>query len=269
MVGNQTSPNRSEGVKLLFVGQCLMTGHKDVDPALTFVGQAVSRISEQYPHLDIKLGRKHLHHPKGLKAILKHRLAFARPDVFVISTIASFAALHTRVNLIYEMAPEVLDTAKSFMRKIENAVSGTPGKHRPETAIDKLIGYRPPLAISEYEEIIREGVKLCQKSGVRAVLVGPGRFNEDVKDNYSIPSGQLPSVFSEVNEMAKRVGRELNVPVIDAQGALDQFSGEVFLRDNIRWSRFGHEVVARELERVLASEIVALSMTGAEAAHRL
>lgn len=269
MVGNQIRPNRSEPVKLLFVGQCLMTGHKDVDPAATFVGQAVARISERYPHLEVKLGRKHLHHPKGLKAILKHRLAFARPDVFVISTIASFAALHTRVNLLYEMAPEVLDTAKSFMRKIENAVSGTPGKHRPETAIDRLIGFRPPLEISEYEQIIRQGVELCRKGGARVVLVGPGRFNEDVKDNYSLPFSQLPSVFSEVNEMARRVGRDLNVPVIDAQGALGQFSGEVFLRDNIRWSRFGHEVVSRELERVLSSEIVALSMTGAEAAHRL
>lgn len=248
----------NNNVSILFVGQCLMTGHDGVDPASTYVGQAVSGVTDQFPQLKIKYSGKHLHHPKGLKAILNHRLMVSRPDIVVISAIASFAALYTRVNLLYEMAPEVMDTARDFLQKIQSAVTGTAVHLKPETSLDKLIAFHPPLEIDEYEQIIDKGVEMCKSSGVRVVVVGPGRFNEDVRDNYSIPSGQLPGVFSSINEMVRRVGKRAGIPVIDAQGALSEHSGEVFLRDNIRWSQFGHQLVAKELERVLASEILLL-----------
>jgi hypothetical protein len=55
--------------------------------------------------------------------------------------------------------------------------------------------------------------------------------------------------------MVRRVSATLDVPVVDVMGSLGEFGGEVFIPNNIRWSRFGHQVVARELERVLAGEI--------------
>lgn len=245
-------------VRILFVGQCLMSGHDSIDPALTYVGQAVSGIADRFPGLKIKYSRKHLHHPRGLKAILSHRLMVSRPDIVVISAIASFAALYTRVNLLYEMAPEIVDTARDFLQKIQSAVTGTAVHLKPETYFDKLIAFHPPLEIDEYEQIVDKGVEMCKTSGVRVVVVGPGRFNEDVRGHFTIPSGQLPAVFSSVNEMVRRVGKRADIPVIDAQGALSDYSGDVFLRNNIRWSEFGHQLVAKELERVLASEILLL-----------
>lgn len=249
---------QGNNLSILFVGQCLMSGHDSVDPASTYVGQAISGVTEQFPQLKIKYSRKHLHHPKGLKAILSHRLMVSRPDIVVISAIASFAALYTRVNMLYEIAPEVMDTARDFLQKLQSAATGTAVHLKPETSLDKLVAFHPPIEIDEYEQIIDRGVEMCKASGVRVVIVGPGRFNEDVRDNYSIPSGDLPGVFASINEMVRRVGERADIPVVDAQGALSEHSGEVFLRDNIRWSQFGHHLVARELERVLASEILLL-----------
>jgi hypothetical protein len=86
--------------------------------------------------------------------------------------------------------------------------------------------------------------------------MGPGRFNEDTKDNYAIPS---PSLWPSVNEMVGRIGKSTNTAVIDVQSALSEHGGEVFLPNNIRWSRVGHQIVAREVECVLASQIMSLN----------
>jgi hypothetical protein len=177
--------------KILFLGQCLQYGYQDLDRSSTFVALAISHLEAQFPQLELQPDLKQLYHPKGLKAILRHRLLLSRPDIVVISVIGSFAAVYTRVNLLYEIAPEIVDTARSFLQKIEAKRSSTGDLVKSNTPIDKLFALHPPIALDEYERLIREGIELCQTSACRVVLMGPGRFNEDTKDNYAIPSPSL------------------------------------------------------------------------------
>jgi hypothetical protein len=167
-----------------------------------------------------------------------------------------FAATTWRVNVIYEMAPELVDTARSFMQKIEAKLKGNAG---PEagTTLDRAFALRPPISISEYESLIQEAVESChRRSNCRVVLMGPGRFNEDSIEDYAVHS---PELWSSVNEMVRSVGKRLNVPVINVQDALGDDAGEVFLPKNHRWSELGHEIVAREVEAALALQVAQLT----------
>jgi hypothetical protein len=242
-------------LKILFLGQCIQYGYEGVDKSSTFVSLAATGLSRRFPQLRLRLDLKHLYHPKGLKAILKHRLLFSRPDITVISVIATFAAAYTRVNLVYEIAPEVVDTARSFLQKLEAKRSGRGGTVKADTPIDKLLSWQPPLALDEYARLIEEGVELCQAAGCRVVLLGPGRFNEDGVDGYTIPS---PALWSSVNEMVRGLSKAKGVTMVDTTGALSEYGGEVFMPNNIRWSPFGHRLVAREVEQAIASEIIPL-----------
>lgn len=248
--------SNSRNVKILFLGQCLQYGYQNLDRSSTFVTLAISNLEARFPQLELQLDLKQLYHPKGLKAILRHRLLLSRPDIVVISVIGSFAAVYTRVNLLYEMAPEIVDTARSFLQKVEAKRSGAGDLVKSNTPIDKLFALHPPLALDEYERLIKEGIELCQTSACTVVLMGPGRFNEDTTDNYAIPS---PSLWASVNEMVGRIGKSTNTAVIDVQSALSEHGGEVFLPNNIKWSRAGHQIVAREVEDVLASQIMSLN----------
>jgi hypothetical protein len=58
--------------------------------------------------------------------------------------------------------------------------------------------------------------------------------------------------------MILRVGKRTGAGVINAQEALAEHDGEVFLPGNHRFSTYGHEVVAREVEAVLASQVMML-----------
>jgi hypothetical protein len=243
-------------VRILSLGQCLIYGYDGVDHASTFVNHAVAKLATRFADHDITLVRKHLYHPNGLKAILRHRFLFSQPDIVVISVIASFAVQRVRVNLLYEMAPEIVDTARSFMRKIEARATGHNGAPKQQTAIDRFAAWHPPIALAEYERLVEEGVDICQSGGARVVLLGPGRFNEDIEADFSVPRSEVPILFASVNEMVRRVSKRKGAQVVDAQGALCERGGEVFLPQNIRWSRLGHDLVARELENVLASEII-------------
>ena len=243
-------------VRVLFLGQCLQYGYEDVDRASTFVALAASRLSARFPSLSVHLDLKHLYHPRGLRAILQHRLWLSKPDIAVIGVVGTFAAAPTRVSLLYEIAPEVVDTARSFLQKIE-ARGRSGGAIRAQTPLDGLFAWHPPIALDEYERLVGEGVELCQSAGCRAVLLGPGRFNEDTSEDSS---GLSPKLWCEVNEMVRRLGKSMSVPTIDALGALSEHGGEVFLPGNIRWSRTGHEVVAREVESVLAAEVLATAI---------
>jgi hypothetical protein len=246
----------SRSTKILFLGQCLQYGYQGVDRSSTFVSLAFSNLEARFPQIELQVELKQLYHPKGLKAILRHRLLLSRPDIVVISVVGSFAAVYTRVNLLYEIAPEIVDTARSFLQKIEARRGGTGDLVKSHAPIDKLFALHPPIALDEYERLIKEGIELCETSGCRVVLMGPGRFNEDTKDNYAIPS---PSLWPSVNEMVGRIGKSTNTAVIDVQSALSEHGGEVFLPSNIRWSRVGHQIVAREVECVLASQIMSLN----------
>ena len=243
-------------MRILFLGQCLVYGYDGVDQGSTFVNHAINNLATRFPDHDITLDRKHLYHPNGLKAILRHRFLFSQPDIVVISVIASFAVQRTRVNLLYEMAPEIVDTARSFMRKIEARVIGYRGAPKQQTAIDKFLAWHPPIALDEYERLVEEGVDICQSKGARVLLLGPGRFNEDIKADFSVPLAEVPILFDSVNEMVRRVSKRTKAQIVDARGALCQRGGEVFLPQNIRWSHQGHDLVARELENALASEII-------------
>lgn len=255
-MGSEATTSSTHSVRILFLGQCLIYGYDGVDQASTFVNHAVANLATRFADYDITLDRKHLYHPNGLKAILRHRFLFSQPDIVVISVVASFAVQRVRVNLLYEMAPEIVDTARSFMRKIEARVTGYKGAPKQQTPIDRFATWHPPIALAEYERLVEEGVDICQSAGARVVLLGPGRFNEDIEADFSVTLSEVPILFDSVNEMVGRVSKLKGAQVVDAQGALCQRGGEVFLPQNIRWSRQGHDLVARELENALASEII-------------
>jgi hypothetical protein len=59
--------------------------------------------------------------------------------------------------------------------------------------------------------------------------------------------------------MVLRDGKRLDVDVINAQEALAGHGGEVFIPCNHRWSEYGHEVIAREVEAALATQVAELS----------
>jgi hypothetical protein len=245
--------------RVLFLGQCLQYGYSGVNKSSTYAILTASALRARFPGLRLRFDLKYLYHPLGLKAILKHRLATSRPDLAVINLPAMYAATAWRVNLIYEMAPELVDTARSFMQKIEARIKGRIGPPNQHTILDKAFAVHPPLSLDEYERLVCEAVEFCQRSSAcRVVLMGPGRFNEDTIEDYAVHS---PEVFSAVNQMVLRIGKRLNVPVINAQEALAEYGGEVFAPNNHRWSEYGQGVIAREVESVLASQISDLSRT--------
>lgn len=245
-----TARQTREAIKILFLGQCLNYGYAGVSPSSTFNSLAASSLRIRFPQINFLFGSKFLYHPIGLQAVLSHRLTLSPPDIMIISVPAAFASTPWRVNRVYEIAPEIVDTARSFLQKLR-AKMGDGTIHRT-TPLDKLFTTHPPLAIGEYERLIEDGVRYCQANSCRVILMGPGRFNEDTLENYQLHS---PALWSSVNQMVARIGQRMNVSVIDAQEALGGHGGEVYLPNNHRWSTFGHELVAREVESILAREI--------------
>ncbi|HSE96855.1 MAG TPA: hypothetical protein VLD57_01205 [Blastocatellia bacterium] len=245
------------GIKLLFLGQCLNYGYSGVERRSTFPELAVSMLRTRFPGLSIKYDNKYFYHPSGLKSLLKHRLLLAKPDIVVIGLPAMFAATPWRVSLLYELAPEVVDSARDFMQKIGARLGSTKGGPIGRKPLPwDLTTVKQALGIEEYERLVQEGVEVCRSTGsCRVVLMGPGRFNEDTTENYEIHS---PELWASVNEMIHRIGRRTSAAVIDAQQALSEYGGEVFLPGNHRFSNYGHEVVAREVESVLAAQLASL-----------
>jgi len=245
---------RDNTIRTLFLGQCLNYGYDGVDRASTFPNMARLMLSARFPQLTIKLNFSALHHPKALKRLLRAGLLL-RPDIVVISLPAMFAATHYPVNLIYQIAPEIVGLARSFKRRVD-------AKFKSQ-AVLKLFNttsvVHAPMGLDEYERLIEDAVRFCLcTSHCRVVLMGPGRFNEDTNEDYAIHS---PKLWSSVNQMVLRIGDRLSVPVINAHDALADYGGEVFLPNNHRWSERGHEVVAREVESILASQIANLRYT--------
>ncbi len=256
VVTSSNGTTRSGSIKVLFLGQCLQYGYANVRKSATFAELAASMLRVRFPGLSFKFDFKYLYHPSGLKNILKHRLLRSRPDVALINLPALYAATAWRVNLVYEMAPELVDTARSFMQTIEAKIRGS-NEPQQATMLDKAFAIRRPISIDEYEGLVREAVEDCKRaSSCRIVLMGPGRFNEDSVEDYAVHS---PELWSSVNQMVLRVGKSLDLAVINAQEALAEYGGEVFTPNNHRWSEYGHEVIAREVESALASHVAELS----------
>lgn len=239
-----------ETIRILFMGQCLNYGYEGVPRSAAFTTIAASALKLRFPQINFLFASKYLYHPFGLRALLSHRLTLARPDILIISAPAMYTSTTWRVNRIYEIAPEIVDTARSFLQKLSAKINNTVMPRT--TPLDKLFATHPPLTIDEYERLIEDGVRLCQATSCRVLLMGPGRFNEDTAEEYEVHS---PASWAEVNRMVARIGQRLKVSVIDAQEALGGHGGEVFLPRNHRWSTRGHEIVAREVESIIASEI--------------
>ena len=245
-------------VRILFLGQCLQYGYKGVSAQATFPNLAALQLQTQFPNLRFKFDYKFLYHPTGLKALLRHRLRFTEPDITMISLPAMFTARPWRVNALYEMAPELVDTARSFMQQVEAKVRGD-AVVNADTLLDKAFKLHAPIAIEAYENLVEDAiVQARQISSSRFVLMGPGGFNEDTHEEYPC---QSPELWQAVNQMVLRLSGRLNIPVINAHEALTGQGGEVFIPHNHRFSAYGHEIVAREVAAVLESQISQLGLT--------
>lgn len=249
---------------ILFLGQCLQYGYEGLSRYDTFPNHAATVLKAQFPNLRLKFDFKYLHHPTGLKAILKHRLSVTRPDVVLVSLPAMFAATSWRVNRIYQMAPEIVDTARSFRRSLEARAGGASAHFMAAVRLfDKAYTVQPPIDLDQYERLVEEAVAYCKRtSSCRLVLMGPGRFNEDTNEDYAIHS---PELWSSVNSMILGVAARTGVAVVNAQDALAAHGSEVFIAHNHRFSQLGHRVVGQEVANVLASQLVVLNLRGAEA----
>ena len=244
-----------QSIRILFLGQCLNYGYEGVDQSATFTSLAVSMLRLRFPSLTLKTDLKYFYHPRGLKALRKHRIAFKTPDIAIIGLPAMFAAAQWRVSTLYEIAPELIDTARSFAQKIEARVTGKHPNECFKTLVDQSAQVRAPVSLAEYERTVEDAVLACAGSGCRMILMGPGRFNEDSIEDYPIHS---PELWRAVNEMVLAMGVRLGLPVINAQEALEDHGGEVFIPQNHRFSSFGHQVIAKEVERVVSDQIMNL-----------
>jgi len=241
--------------KLLFYGQCLQFGYEGVSAPLTYPQLTKAALETQFPDMRFKVALKPLYHPKGLKALLRRGLWLMRPDYLIITLPAAFAATAWRVNLITMLAPEITYTAREFLQKIDAKLMRNRGL---ENFVARNVTWRPsvvepPLALDQYEALVEESIAYARRiSRSRLVLIGPGRLNEYAKPEMERESPQL---WAAVNQMIQRLGKRLNVPTINAHDALYQHSGDVLLRNNHRFSHFGHEVVACEVAAAIADEV--------------
>jgi hypothetical protein len=245
-------------MKMLFLGQCLQLGYEGVPPPATYPHLAHAALSTRFPDLNFIFDVRLLGHPTGLKALLRYRLAAFKPDVVVISTLAAFAATEWRSGILYAIAPEIALRARLFLQNLDAKFRRGPLFAK---LLDQTQGLRPeithpPLQIDEYERLLEDGINQCrQTSACRVVLMGPGGFNEDTRNDFRL---QSPELWSSVNQMVLRLGERLDVPVINAQEALHEYGGEVYLPDDHRFSLYGQAVVAREVEAVLAAQVALL-----------
>lgn len=248
-------------IKVLFIGQCIQTAYEEVRPFETYPALAHAALSTRYPQMKFVFETKRLFHPKGLKALLRYGLATFRPDIVVITALASYAATHSRTGLLYELAPEIVVTARSFVEKLDAKLRRGPTFWGLlNRTLDGTYALRPhivhpPLQLDEYERLLEGSIAQCRRGSRRVVLMGPGGFNEYNKNDDEL---QSPKLWSEVNQMVHRLGKRNDVGVVNTQDALHEHDGDVFLRDDHRFSRKGQAIVAREVETVLATEVATL-----------
>ena len=249
---------RGREVRILLLGQCLNYGYEGVAPEAAFPQVAAAMLKSQFPQLRFRIDLKYLYYPTGLKPLLAHRLPLTKPDLAVINLPALFAATRWRVDTIYEIAPELVDTARTFMRRVEARVRGR-GSSSPAAAtlLDSAFAWRPPISLAEYERLIEEAIGHSRRlSSCRFVLMGPGRFNEDTLEKYEV---HQPELWSSVNRMVMGLAERLDAGFINTQEALGEYGGEVFNPNNHKFSPFGHQVVAREVANAVAAEVAAMS----------
>lgn len=249
-------------IKILFLGQCLQSGYEGVPMPATYTSLARAALSTRFPELDFNFELQMLFHPKGIRALLRYRLAAFKPDIVVITALATFTATQWRTGILYEIAPEIVVTARSFVQRLDARFrSGVAFGQLLNKTLDKTLSLRPhvvhpPLELDEYDRLLEDGINQCRRTkSRRVVLMGPGGFNEDTKMDFAL---QSPKLWSSVNQMVLRLGKRLDVPVINAQEALHEHSAEVYLPNDHKFSLRGQGVVAREVEAVLADQVIGL-----------
>jgi hypothetical protein len=256
MIEQRDSANRHTPVNLLFLGQCLLYGYPGVEDSGTFPRLARSMLTARFPQFDFKFDRKYIYHPRGMRAILQHRLPVTRPDIVVIAVSGIYAASRWRVNMLYEIAPEVIDTARSFLQRIDAKIKGQYRGKAAEKLLDSIFSWHPPIALSEYELLLEEAVMMCRNTtGAAVVLIGPSPFDEDTNEGYAL---QSPELWRSVNQMVLMLGDRMQVPVLDIQDLFADFGREVIVPGTVKYSRYGHQVVAQEVQRILEAEVAAL-----------
>lgn len=247
--------NHPDEIKIQFLGQCIAV-NSDGRGARAYPQITQQMLRAAFPSLAFKSNVCMLSHPKGLKALVRSRHSLFKPDIMVISLPAMFASISTGVDLINQLALELTVTARSFLRRIDAKLTGG---HAVETLVKKKLKWRPtavypPLAIDEYERLIDEAVEFSRRTSTcRVILFGPGGLNEDTK----IDTAGTPELTSAVNRMVLRSGERLGVAVVNASDLMAEHDGSVFMPGTNIYSQHGHEVIAREVYSVIASQVLA------------
>jgi len=246
--------NNKKTVRVQFLGQCIALGGAGVDVSSTYPTLIKHMLSAEFPGMRFEVGLRQLAHPLGLKPLVRASLMLFRPDILVISLPGIFASAPRPVNLIDMIAPEVLYTARSFLQTVRKRV-------RSDSTLWKLYGKTPtvlphavysPVAVDRYRSAVEEAVRYCQESSkCRIVLLGPGGFNVDA-DPDCLPA---EDAYKAVNEMTIEIGRRLNVPVINATEIMAAHDGTVYQPTTNFWSQDGHQIMAREIGSVIASQV--------------
>jgi hypothetical protein len=252
------SGKNNKTLRIQFLGQCIALGGAGVELGSTYPSLIKQLLKAEFPGVKFEVGLKPLAHPLGLKPLVRASLLLFKPDVMIISLPGIFASVPRPVNLVDMIAPEVLYAARSFLLKVRSRI-------RSDSALWKLYrktptllprGVYPPLAIDSYRSLVEEAVKYCQESSsCRIVLIGPGGFNEDAKDDWLPP----PGIYKAVDEMVLQLGQQLNVPVINATEIMAEQDGSVYQPRTNVWSEDGHHVMAREIGYVIAGHVRAMS----------
>ncbi|HZS08129.1 MAG TPA: hypothetical protein VFD58_25065 [Blastocatellia bacterium] len=239
-------------IRIIFLGQCIAAGY-GIDDVNAYPKLVCRLLAAQFPGLSFQPDFRPLLHPVGLKALLRSCLSSA-PDIIFISLPAIFASVPFRLNSLYLAAPDVMNLARSFVRKIEASVRKDSALAR---AFRKRSAFVPtvvcaPVSPDEYERLVEDAVRFCQQtSACRVVLMGPGGFNVDT-GNEELKSPEMCSV---INQAILRVGGRLDVPVINAHDWMTDQGGKVFSPGNHRWNQLGHEIMAREIQAVIGAEV--------------
>jgi len=172
------------------------------------------------------------------------------------------------VNLLYLQAPGVMMMARSFLSRIESKIKADSRLSRlfARKSVLQPTTILPALSVDNYEQCVSEAVDLCQQpGGCRVILMGPGGFNEYSEDGNL----ESPELASAVNRMLLKVAAEKGVPFVNAYELADDHTVDIYLPETHRWGLLGHEIMAREIEQVLASEIAASGTVPASTAERL
>ena len=251
---NRSAP--ADSVRILFLGPCNM--FVENQPGTAYPEVCVRTLRTRFPQLNIVWDRHQLMHPAGLLPRLHASLGSFQPDIMILNLAAVYAAIPLRMSIIAMMAPEVLQSARAFLHRVE-------ARLRTDSAFARLLRQRSkitpeqtyqPVALDEYQRLATAALEFCKESSsCRLVLMGPGGFNDYGKNRYPLYSQDL---WASVNRMVTTLGKRFGIPVVNSHDMMESLGSNVYLPDSDLWSTQGHELVAREVEDVVAGQILAL-----------